>query len=264
MARSAIVGLTMIFLLAVLAAGAPMLPLPDPMQPAVPSFGEPRPPTLEHPCGTDELGRDVCSRLIYGARISLFIAVCASLGSVVTGALVGLLAGSRGGFLDQVVMRFTDIVLSFPMLLLAIGVAALFEPSSTVLLLVIVAVGWTTTARAVRAEVLSIAQSHHVLAARALGASRARILLRHILPLLWSTLLPLGAITASHALLVDAGLSFIGLGIPPPTPSWGRMLSESQAYYRVAPWLMLFPGGLLTYAVAGFQFLALGLTPQKR
>ncbi|GBD27539.1 Glutathione transport system permease protein GsiD [bacterium HR30] len=254
----------MILALALVAIGAPLLPLPDPVQPAAPSFGEPWPPQLRYPCGTDELGRDVCSRLIYGARLSLFIAACAAIGSVVTGTWIGLLAGYFGGFLDEVLMRSTDVVLSFPMLLLAIGVAALFEPSSTVLLFVIVAVGWTTTARTVRAEVMSIAQSTHVAAALGLGASRTRILLRHILPLLWPTLLTLAAITASHALLVDAGLSFIGLGVPPPAPSWGRMLSESQAYYRIAPWLMLFPGLMLTYAVAAFQLIAHGCTQRRR
>lgn len=264
MARSTKIGIAMILALAVLAVTAPSLGLPDPIQPAAASFGQPWPPQARHPCGTDELGRDVCSRLLYGARLSLLIAACASIGSVVTGTVVGLVAGYSRGLLDQVLMRGTDVVLSFPVLLLAIGVAALFEPSTTVLLLVIVGVGWTTTARAVRAEVMAITQSTHVLAALALGANRARVVVRHILPLLVPTLLTLSAITASHALLIDAGLSFIGLGVPPPVPSWGRMLSESQAYYRVAPWLMLFPGLCLTYAVAAFQLIALGLGQRGR
>ncbi|MCX8071433.1 MAG: ABC transporter permease [Candidatus Binatia bacterium] len=259
MTKSAKLGFGMLMLLAALAALAPVLPLRDPVQPTAPSFGQPWPPQRSFPCGTDELGRDVCSRLLHGARLSLAVATAASLASISIGALVGLLAGYSGGFLDHLLMRCTDVVLSFPVLLLAIAVAALFEPSTTVLILVIVAVGWTTTARTIRAEVLSIARSDHVQAAIALGAGHVATLRRHILPLTLPTLITLGALTASHALLIDAGLSFIGLGVPPPAPSWGRMLSESQAYYRVAPWLMLFPGLLLTYTVAALQLVALGL-----
>lgn len=257
-------GLAMLAPLAVLAVTAPLIRLPNPTQPVAPSFGQPWPPQLQFPCGTDELGRDVCSRVVHGARLSLFIAVAASLGSVGLGTLVGLIAGYAGGLLEQVFMRATDVVLSFPVLLLAMGVAALFEPSVPILLFVIVAVGWTTSARTVRAEVKSMVAATHVVAARALGAGATRILLFHVLPGLSSTILTLWAITASHALLIDAGLSFIGLGTPPPTPSWGRMLSESQTYYRVAPWLMLFPGLFLTYTVAAFQLVALGLSRQTK
>ncbi|GIW42920.1 MAG: peptide ABC transporter permease [Candidatus Binatia bacterium] len=250
----------MLLPLGIVAVAAPVLPLPDPIQPVAPSFGDPWPPQWHFPCGTDELGRDVCSRVIYGARLSLFIAVAASFGSVGLGTLIGLLAGYAGGLLEQVFMRATDVVLSFPVLLLAMGVAALFEPNVPMLLFVIVAVGWTTSARTVRAEVKSIAAATHVVAAQALGAGPARILLLHVVPALSSTVFTLWAMTASHALLIDAGLSFIGLGTPPPAPSWGRMLSESQTYYRVAPWLMLFPGACLTYAVGAFQLIALGLS----
>jgi peptide/nickel transport system permease protein len=259
------VGAVMLILAIVGAAAAPYLPLPDPVQPSLPSFGEPFPPQRRCLCGTDELGRDVCSRLIYAARLSLPIAIGAAFASTFLGTLVGLLAGGVGGAVDTFLMRLTDVVLSFPVLLLAMGLAALFEPSVGVLLLVIFAVGWTTIARAVRAEVQSLARREYIEAARALGSSRVRIFIRHILPAIRSTILALWAITASHALLIDAGLSFIGLGVPPPAPSWGRMLSESQAYYRIAPWLMVFPGAALVYSVAAFQLLAWGLArhPQE-
>lgn len=253
-------GLGMVALLGVLALAAPWLPLSDPVQPAAPSFGEPWPPHWRYPCGTDELGRDVCSRLLYGARLSLFIAACATVASLVTGTLVGLAAGYWGNLVDRVSMRVADVVLSFPVLLLAMGLAALFEPNVWVLLLVIAAVGWTGVARTIRAEVLSLAQRDFVLAARALGSGSTRILIRHILPSLVPILLALSAVTASQALLIDAGLSFIGLGVPPPAPSWGRMLSESQAYYRVAPWLMIFPGFALGYTITALQLVAWGLS----
>jgi peptide/nickel transport system permease protein len=245
--------------LVLVAVLSPWLVPYDAVLPATDSFGEPLPPCWAHPCGTDELGRDVCTRLLLGARLSLFIAVVATGLAVGIGVLVGVSAGHFGGWVDSVLMRVTDSVIAFPVLLLAIALAALFEPGLWTLLLVIALVGWTGIARTVRGEVLSLRQRDYVVAAHAMGASSARIIWHHLLPGIRATVVVVAALGSGSTILLDAGLSFLGLGIPPPAPSWGRMLSESQTYYRVAPWLMLFPGAAIVYAVAAFNLLGYGL-----
>ncbi len=257
-------GMIMVATLVTLAISAPYLAPYDPVQPAVEHFGEPQPPQFPYLCGTDELGRDVCSRLLYAARLSLLIAFCATTLAVGLGTTIGLCAGYAGGWIDAVLMRLTDSVLSFPVLLLAIALAALFEPGLTSLLLVIALVGWTGIARTVRGEVLSIRERDFIEAAHAMGAEPLRIIIRHLLPSVWPTVLVLAALNTTSALLLDAGLSFLGLGIPPPTPSWGRMLSESKDYYRVAPWLMFFPGFAIAFAVTGFNLLGHGLPASRQ
>lgn len=256
---SLVTGLVVVTILALAALCTPWLTQRDPILPASDSFGEPFPPQRAFPCGTDELGRDVCVRILFAGRVSLGIAVVATAIAMGLGGLVGGVAGYFGGMADAILMRCTEVFLAIPVLLLAIALAALFEPSVFLLFAVIGVVGWAGVARAVRAEVSSLRTREFVLAAKAMGASDAWVLWRHILPSLRATLVGLAAVTASQALLIDAGLSFIGLGVPPPTPSWGRMLSESQAYYRVAPWLMFFPGAALTLAVLGFQLIGSGV-----
>lgn len=261
--RALIAGSLMALLLGVTAAVVPSWLARDPVLPVTPVVGEPLPPQRAFPCGTDELGRDVCARIVYAARVSLGIALAATAMSLGIGVTTGLTAGYLGGWADTVLMRVTEVLLAVPVLLLAITLAALFDPSPVFLFAVIGVVGWTSVARAVRAEVRSLRSREFVLAAEALGATDVRILWHTILPNLWPTIWGLGAVTASQSLLIDAGLSFIGLGVPPPTPSWGRMLSESQAYYRVAPWLVLFPGAALSLAVLSFQLIASGLARQR-
>lgn len=253
------VGATMTVLLLAVTLLAPWLAAYDAIQPAADSFGEPLSPRRAYPCGTDELGRDVCSRLLLGARLSLFIAAVATGLAVGIGVIVGVAAGYFGGWMDAVLMRVTDSVIAFPVLLLAIALAALFEPGLNTLLLVIAAVGWTGIARTVRGEVLSLRERDFIVAARAMGAAPGRIIWRHLLPGIRATVIVVAALGSGSTILLDAGLSFLGLGIPPPAPSWGRMLSESQTYYRVAPWLMLFPGAAIVYAVAAFNLLGYGL-----
>lgn len=252
-------GVAMVLSLMLVAAMAPWLAAYDPVQPASESFGEPLSPRLGYPCGTDELGRDVCSRLLFGARLSMFIAVVATGITVAVGMLVGMCAGYAGGLVDSLLMRATDSVLAFPVLLLAIALAAVLQPGLLSLLSVIAAVGWTGVARTVRAEVMSLRERDFVIAAEAMGAAPLRVISRHLLPSVAPTVIVVAALSTSSTILLDAGLSFLGLGIPPPTPSWGRMLSESQAYYRVAPWLMLFPGLTIVYAVCAFNLLGYGL-----
>ncbi len=249
----------MVAVLALIALGAPWLAPFDPLRAVADSFGEPLPPGLPFMFGTDELGRDVLSRLVYGARISLLVAVVATTMTVLIGVAVGIGAGYVGGWLDTLLMRVTDVVLSFPALLLAIALAALFEPGVTTIFVVIAVVSWTGVARTVRGEVLSLRERDFVSAARALGASPPRLMVHHVLPNVLPTILVMGALSTSNTVLLDAGLSYLGLGVPVPTPSWGRMISDSQTYYRLAPWLMIFPGLAIVYAVIAFNFLGYGL-----
>lgn len=257
--RLTAVGGAMILGLVAVAAAAPAIAPYDPYRAVADSFGEPAPPQRAHPMGTDELSRDVCSRVIYGARVSLLVAVVATTIAVVLGVTVGAFAGYAGGWVDTLLMRLTDVVLAFPALLLAIALAALFEPGLTTLFVVIGIVGWTTVARTVRSEVLSLRTRDFVRAAVGLGAGDLRIVIRHILPNVAPTIAVMAALSTSSTVLLDAGLSYLGLGVPVPVPSWGRMISESQMYYRTAPWLMLFPGLAIVYTVAAFNFLGYGL-----
>ena len=254
------VGGVMVAVLAVVAIVAPWAAPFDPLKAVADSIGQPFPPDSTYWLGTDELGRDLLSRLLYGARISLLVAAVATTLTVGIGVTVGLCAGYFGGWTDVVLMRITDVVLSFPALLLAMALAALFEPGLTALFVVIAVVSWTAVARAVRSEVLSLRKRDFVVAAQALGASPVRALVRHVLPNVVPTVLVMAALSTSSTVLLDAGLSYLGLGVPVPTPSWGRMISDSQTYYRIAPWLMVFPGLAIVYAVAGFNLLGYGLS----
>ncbi len=249
----------MVLLLVFLAIAAPWLARYDPLKAVANSFGDPLPPQPPFWLGTDELGRDLLSRVLYGARISLLVAIVATSLTLVIGVTVGLCAGYFGAWVDTVLMRITDVVLSFPALLLAIALAALFEPGLTTIFVVIGVVSWTGVARTVRGEVLSLRERDFVSAARALGATPLRLIVHHILPNTLPTILVMGALSISNTVLLDAGLSFLGLGVPVPTPSWGRMISDSQTYYRIAPWLMVFPGLAIVYAVVAFNFLGYGL-----
>jgi len=257
--RLAWLGGLMVTLLLLTAVAAPWLAPYDPLAAVADSFGDPFPPQKAYWLGTDELGRDVLSRLIYGSRISLLVAAAATAITLGIGVSVGVLACFVGRWIDTLLMRVTDVILAFPALLLAIALGALMEPGLTALFIVIGLVSWTTVARTVRAEVLSLRERDYIAAVRALGASPARIILRHILPNVWPTILVMAALSTSQVILLDAGLSYLGLGVPVPSPSWGRMISDSQTSYRFAPWLMVFPGLAIVYAVVAFNFLGYGL-----
>jgi len=253
------VGGVMVALMVLAALAAPWLAPFDPLKAVAPSFGDPAPPGLPFLLGTDELGRDVLSRLLYGARVSLLVAIVATTMTLVIGVAVGVSAGYLGGWVDTALMRLTDVVLAFPALLLAIALAALFEPGLGTIFVVIGVVSWTGVARTVRGEVLSLRERDYVTAARALGSWPGRLMLRHVIPNVLPTIIVMGALSTSNTVLLDAGLSYLGLGVPVPTPSWGRMISDSQTYYRLAPWLMISPGLAIVYAVAAFNFLGYGL-----
>jgi peptide/nickel transport system permease protein len=254
------VGAILVVALVVVAAAAPLLTPYDPSAIVVARYEGPTPPAAGHPLGTDTLGRDVWARLAYGARTSLFVGSLAMALSLVIGVTVGLVSGYFGGVVDAALMWVVDLVLTMPTLLLLIVLSAVLPPSLLTVPVVIGLVGWTTFARTVRGEVLSLRERDYVVAARALGASHGRIIGRHLLPGVVPGVVVLAALGMSHAIGIDAGLSYLGLGVPHPTPSWGRMISEVQTYFGVAPWLVVMPGLAIAIGVIGFNLLGYGLT----
>lgn len=251
-------GALMITSLALVAVFAPMIAPYDPVRAVASTFGDPGAPSSAFPLGTDQLGRDVLSRIIFGARISLTVGVTAMLVTTIIGVSIGLLSGFFGGAIDFVLMRFTDVMLTLPALLLAMAFVSVLRPSLLSILLVIGLVSWTGVARVIRAETLSMAQRDFVLASRTLGAPPERLIVRHVFPNVMPIIVVMAVLGTSGTLLLDAGLSFLGLGVPPPTPSWGRMIEEATIYFRTAPWLAVFPGIAIFYAVLGFNLLGYG------
>ncbi len=217
------------------------------------------PPCKEHPFGTDELGRDVLSRLIWGGRISLAVGLIAVGIATVIGLLLGALAGYYGGWIDEVIMRLVDIMLCFPTFFLILAVIAFLEPSIFNIMAVIGLTSWMGVARLVRAEFLSLKERGFVLAARAIGAPSIRIIFSHILPNAMGPVLVWMVLGTGNAILVESALSFLGIGIQPPVPSWGNMLSSGKDYLEVAYWLSLFPGMAILLAVLGYNMLGEGI-----
>jgi peptide/nickel transport system permease protein len=252
-------GLVLVGGLALVALAAPWLTAYDPDAIVVATYRGPLAPGGAHPLGTDTLGRDVWARLAYGARTSLFVGALAMAVSLAIGMSVGLAAGYFGGLVDAALMWLVDLVLTLPSLLLLLVLATIFPPSILTIPLVIGAIGWTTFARTVRGEVLSLRERDYVQAARALGASDGRIIGRHLLPGVLPGAVVLAALGMSGAIVVDAGLSYLGLGVPLPTPSWGRMVSDAQTYIAVAPRLVVAPGVAIALAVIGFNLIGYGL-----
>ncbi len=218
-----------------------------------------RAPSLEHPLGTDELGRDVLSRVMTGTRISLQVAVVVLTFAVSFGTLIGALSGYLGGLADEVLMRITDMFLAFPALVLAVTIAATLGKNLTNTMIALSTVFWPWYARLVRAQVLSIKERDFVTAGRSLGLSPSRLLLRHILPNSVSVVIIQLTLDVGYAILATSSLSFIGLGAQPPSPEWGTMLSDARSYFRDAWWYTTFPGVALTLTVFAFNVLGDGL-----
>ncbi len=214
-----------------------------------------QPPSWHHLLGTDSTGRDILARLVYGARISLSVGVLASFLSLAIGIFFGLIAGYFGGRVDTVLSQLFDIFLAFPSLLLAIGISAVMSPGLTSAMLAITLVGWAGFARLVRGVTLSLKKQTYVEASRAMGASSARILYKHILPNALPLLLVAGSLRVGGFILLEAALSFLGLGIQPPTPTWGSMISLSRAYVTSSPWMVIFPGLAISITVISFNIL---------
>lgn len=217
--------------------------------------GAPMPPGGKFLMGTDLLGRDLFSRLLYGAQTSLIIGVVANGLALVIGTLVGITAGFFRGWIGGVLMRFTDLMMAFPALLLAICLAAIFQPSLWIVALVIALVNWVQTARVIYTETSSLATRDFIAAERTLGASTGRILFRHILPHLLPTIIVWGTLGISTTVLLEATLSFLGIGVQPPTASWGNIIFENQTYFQTAPWLVFIPGAAIILLALAFNLV---------
>jgi peptide/nickel transport system permease protein len=217
--------------------------------------GAPLPPGGAYLWGTDLLGRDLFSRMLYGARTSLIIGVVANGLALLIGTLVGLTAGYFQGWIGSVLMRFTDLMMAFPALLLAICLAAIFQPSLWIVALVIALVNWVQTARVIYTETTALSQREFIAAERTLGAGTGRILFRHILPHLLPTIIVWGTLGISTTVLLEATLSFLGVGVQPPTPSWGNIIFENQTYFQSAPWLVFVPGAAILLLALAFNLV---------
>ena len=245
----ALSGAAFVLLLVLVAIAAPWLSPQDPIRQSL--RGRLAGPTLEgadgraHPLGTDHLGRDVLSRVLYGSRVSLVVGFAAVVVGGLVGATLGLLAGFRGGMADAAIMTVADAQLAFPFILLAIGIIAVLGPSFPTLVLVIGLSGWVSYARILRAQVLALRSREFIDAIRGLGGSVLRIVLRHVLPNVLSSLVVVATLELGRAIVLEATLSFLGLGIQPPTPSWGGMIQEGREYLDSAWWISTFPGLVL-------------------
>lgn len=255
--RWTLVGLAVVAALALVAAAAPWLAPGDPTHAELAAAL--RAPSAAFPLGTDAQGRDVLSRVLFGARLSLAVGLTSQVISLATGLFFGLLAGFRGRWVDAVVMRAADVTLAFPSLLLLIAVAAAVRPSLPVVCVVIGVVGWAGMARLVRGQVLVARGLDYVQAARALGASDVRLVARHVLPNVLGPVIVAATLGIGGAIMAEAALSFVGLGAQPPTPSWGAMIAEGRDLLRVAPWVSVFPGLAIGVTVLGVNLVGDGL-----
>jgi len=215
--------------------------------------------TWSHPLGTDHLGRDIFSRVLYGARVSLFVGVGSVLISLIIGIFFGLISGFYGGWIDSLIMRAADIQLSFPPIFLCIALMAFIPPSLVTLILVLGIVTWVQFGRVSRGSTLSVKEMEYVEAARSLGTSNLKIIVIHVLPNILSPLVVIATVSMSWMILAEAGLSFLGLGVQPPTPAWGSMLSEGRTYFNIAWWYATFPGLAIFVTVLGLNMLGDGL-----
>jgi peptide/nickel transport system permease protein len=266
--RAAMFGAALAMVVVLVAILAPVLSPHDPTEQfrdGLTPDGQPVPSTLlthgdlRFPLGTDANGRDLLSRILYGTRISLLVGVLANLMAVAIGTLVGSVAAYFRGWLETLLMRFTDMMMAFPTLLLAMTLVAILKPSVWIIILVIGAVYWTWIARVIYGQVLALRDRDFVIAARALGAGRIFALVRHILPQLFPTIIVWGTLGIATNVMLEASLSYLGIGVRPPTPSWGGMIQQGQSFYRTAPWLVIFPGLAIMITVFAFNLFGDGL-----
>ena len=251
--RFALAGMVFILFIAFMAICAPFVSTHDPFKQSLRK--RMKPPTAEHIMGTDELGRDVYSRLVYGARISLFVGIVGTTAGVVCGTIIGLISGFFGGWVDTLVMRVIDIMYAFPGIVLAILIISVLGPSLINLIIVLAIYAIPTLSRIVRGNVLSLKEQDYVLAARALGAGRLRIMFLHLLPNTLAPIIVYATLGVAFAILTTAALGFLGLGVQPPQAEWGNMLSNGRQYLRRAPLLMVFPGALISMTVISINLI---------
>ena len=255
---SVAVSLLLILIIVLLAIFAPWISPYDPSEQFIEGLtmeGAPLPPDATYWLGTNLLGRDLLSRLIHGARTSLFIGLVANGLAVLIGTFVGLTAGFVRGWLGSLLMRLTDLMMAFPALLLAIALAAIFQPSVWIVALVIAMVNWVQIARVIYSETVALGARDFVAVERTLGASSLRILFSHLLPHLLPTILVWATLGISTTVLLEATLSYLGVGVQPPTPSWGNIIFESQTYFSGAPWLVFIPGAAIILLSLAFNLV---------
>ena len=267
--RVAMFGAVLVAALILIAILAPVLAPHDPAEQfddGLTPDGQPISSTLfsrkaghQFPLGTDANGRDLLSRILYGTRVSLLVGVLANLLAITLGIVVGMIAGYLGGWVESLLMRFTDIMMAFPTLLLAMTLVAILKPSLWIIIVVIGVVYWTWIARVVYGQVIALREREFVIASRALGGNRRFIIFRHILPQLLPTIIVWGTLGIATNVMLEASLSYLGIGVQPPTPSWGGMIQQGQSYYRAAPWLVIYPGLAIMITVFAFNLLGDGL-----
>jgi len=254
-----IIGLVLVVLVVITAVGAPYFGLPSPTKQSLletfmpPMWAEGG--SDAHVLGTDHLGRDVLSRIVYGTRISVMVALGAAIAAAIFGVIMGVMAGYYGGRVDTFIMRVVDVQLAFPLLLLSLAVIAVLGPSITNLIIVMAITSWVTYARLVRGLSLSLRQREFVQASIALGATDWRTIFRHMLPNVYPTIVAIFTFEVARNLLIEAALSFLGLGVQPPTPTWGRMLADGRNYMMIAQWVITYPGMAIMLSVLGINML---------
>ncbi|HEY4663203.1 MAG TPA: ABC transporter permease [Candidatus Humimicrobiaceae bacterium] len=255
--KLSMLGLAVVILLILIAIFAPLITPYDPIIriKTDSSLG----PSVRHFFGTDLLGRDIFSRVIYGSRISIEVGVIAVGISVIIGLFFGALSGYFGGFSDTVIMRVADIFFAFPYILGAIAIMTILGPGIVNIFIAIGILGWASFARIFRSSILTIKHKEYIEAARAMGASNYRIITKHIFPNSFAPIIVYATMNVGTAIIVEAALSFLGIGVQPPTPAWGKMLADSMAYIDTAPWMMFFPGLAILITVLGFVLLGDGL-----
>jgi peptide/nickel transport system permease protein len=254
--RLGMAGAIMILVAVLVAVAAPLIAPYDPSSQAASRL---LPPSADHPMGTDELGRDTASRIIFGARVSLQVGILAVGIGLILGGVIGLLAGFYGGWLDDGLMRVVDIMFAFPGLILAIVIAGLLGPSRTNAMLAIGVVFAPAFARVIRGSVLGTLQEGYMESARVIGLSDRRMIVHYVLPNISAAVIVMASVYLSAAILTEAGLSYLGLGTQPPEPSWGGMLASARNYMELSPWMAFFPGAAIMLIVLGFNFLGDGL-----
>lgn len=259
--KLAVVGTMIVFMFIVIAIFAPVIAKEGIDEQKLAEGQEARllPPSAEYWFGTDDFGRDIFSRVVHGARISLSVGFFSVLGSLIVGSLLGILAGYYGGIIDGIISRFFDILLAFPSILLAIGIVAVLGPSLQNALIAIAIINVPNFGRLIRSKVLSVKEEEYILAAKSIGMKDSRILLHHILPNSMAPIIVQGTLAIATAIIEAAALGFLGLGAEAPTPEWGKMLADSKNYLVNAPWTMIFPGLAIMLTVLGFNLMGDGL-----
>jgi peptide/nickel transport system permease protein len=253
----ALAGLVILLPMFLCAFFAPLISLHNPVEPDLKSILAP--PSLSHPFGTDTLGRDVFSRVVHGSRISLLVGFVSVGIATLIGILIGSVSGYYGGIVDELIMRFVDLMMCFPTFFLILAVIALLEPSIWNIMIVIGLTSWMGIARLIRAEFLGIKNKEFVLAAKAEGFSETRIIFSHILPNALTPIYVVATLGIGGAILTESALSFLGIGVQPPTPSWGNILTQAKDNIEVAWWLSLYPGLAIFLTVMGYNLLGEGM-----